>query len=95
MTGRFAYIEIEDQCPICGHDIEVALNRGPTACPGCSFEIDPDDLKETMRRLEDILHKTMPGQPGQGIRDWKRQIRLRNMGALALRKWSKSLAEKG
>jgi hypothetical protein len=48
-----------------------------------------------MRRLEDLLHKTMPGQSSQGIRDWKRQARLKNLGTMALRKWNKSLARKG
>ena len=77
---------IEDQCPVCGYDIEVVLDSGPTACPGCSFEIDPKDLNETLKRLQDLLHKTMPSTSGQGIREWKRQIRLKNMGTLVLKR---------
>ena len=80
---------IEDQCPVCGHDIEVALDRGPTVCPGCSFELDPKDFIETLTRLQELLHKTMPNTSCRGVREWKRQIRLRNMGTMLLRKSGK------
>jgi len=53
---------IEAKCPECGQKVTLTLGPtgNPSACPGCSVDIDPNDFFDISHSLHDLLHKTVP-----------------------------------